>query len=244
MARQTSITIYHPATNEAIYTMDRIFEGCTEKFTLMQEDFIELKFNTAVPVYLPIGAWTFWNGKQYQVTEQQNPTCNTETGGYEYTLKMEAYYRAWNLRIYKYEADDESITGREATFSLTADLEEHVKLLVKMINKEGFRYETQDTATGLVSDTKQEFAYAIRESDADKRLDYDGTEISNFKTLKTLTYEDAFARPKGEALQRCLLQERREGKPHHGVGKEHGHTVGQPQIFRRGKGRLFSPVRH
>ncbi len=189
MARQTSITIYHPATNEAIYTMDRIFEGCTEKFTLMQEDFIELKFNTAVPVYLPIGAWTFWNGKQYQVTEQQNPTCNTETGGYEYTLKMEAYYRAWNLRIYKYEADDESITGREATFSLTADLEEHVKLLVKMINKEGFRYEAQDTATGLVSDTKQEFAYAIRESDADKRLDYDGTEISNFKTLKTLTYE-------------------------------------------------------
>lgn len=189
MERQTSLTIYHPGTNAVLYVMDKIFEGCTEKFTLMQEDCIELKFNTAKPVYFPVGAWTFWNGKQYQVTEQQTPTCNTETGGYEYTLKMEAYYRAWNLRIYKYEADDESVTGREATFSLTANLEEHAKLFVKMLNKEGYRYETQDTETGLISDTAQEFTYSIKQSDADKRLDTDGTEISNFTTLKTLTYE-------------------------------------------------------
>ncbi len=189
MARQTSLTIYAPNDNAVLYEMTKIYEGCTEKFTLMQEDYIELKFTTTAAIHFPIGAWTYWNGKQYQVTEQQTPTYSQDSGGFEYTLKMEAYYRAWSQRIYKYQADDPKITGREATFSLTANLKEHVKLFVKLLNKEGYRYEPQDTSTGMIKAESKEFTYLITSSEADQIIDEDGNEVSNFDTLKTLTYQ-------------------------------------------------------
>ena len=120
--------------------MPSIYEGCVEKVTLMSEDYVQLKFSLAEPVFFPIGAWCEWNGKRYIVTELQNPTYNESTGGYDYELKLDAYYMAWKLRIYKYKNDTDSLNNKEAAFSLTANLKEHVKCFLRCLKEEGYKY--------------------------------------------------------------------------------------------------------
>lgn len=137
MARQTSITIYDNNGN-TLYTMPTIYDGCVEKCTLMEEDYIELHFNLAEAIYFPIGSWATWNGRRFYVTEKQTAEYDEENGGYKYELKMEAYYRAWALRIFKYKPN---IGSMEASFSLTAAIDEQIKALVKSMNEiEGFTY--------------------------------------------------------------------------------------------------------
>lgn len=109
----------------------------------MQEDYIELHFNVAEPIFFPIGSKCAWNNKEYYVTEAQQPSYEEATGGYSYTLKMEAYYRAWKLKIFKYYPDVENGT-RETEFSLTAKLKDQVEMLVRCLNKDGFRCNGQE----------------------------------------------------------------------------------------------------
>lgn len=140
--------IYDPSGNTSeenvLYKMPKIYEGCIEKFTLMQEDYIELHFNSVDPIYFPIGSHTTWNDKEYYIIEAQQPSYDESTGGYNYELKFEAYYRAWQMKIYKYSPDVDNGT-REAEFSLTANLENQVNTFVRCLNKEGFRYNDNES---------------------------------------------------------------------------------------------------
>lgn len=150
--------IYDPSGNTSdenvLYEMPNIYEGCIEKFTLMQEDYIELHFKSVDPIYFPIGSHTTWNDKEYYIIEAQQPSYDESTGGYNYELKFEAYYRAWQMKIYKYSPDVDNGT-REAEFSLTANLENQVNTFVRCLNKEGFSY----NGNGFVSDVPDEDYY-------------------------------------------------------------------------------------
>lgn len=163
--------IYDPSGNTSeenvLYKMPKIYEGCIEKFTLMQEDYIELHFNSVDPIYFPIGSHTTWNDKEYYIIEAQQPSYDESTGGYNYELKFEAYYRAWQMKIYKYspdvdkENDKENGTReaevdngtREAKFSLTANLENQVNTFVRCLNKEGFRYNKKEFKKDVPKET-------------------------------------------------------------------------------------------
>lgn len=156
--------IYPPSGTVELYEMPKIYEGCIEKFTLMQEDYIELHFNSVDPIYFPIGSHTTWNDKEYYIIEAQQPSYDESTGGYNYELKFEAYYRAWQMKIYKYSPDVDKKNGkevdkengtREAEFSLTANLENQVNTFVRCLNKEGFSY----NGNGFVSDVPDEDYY-------------------------------------------------------------------------------------
>lgn len=154
--------IYDPSgyTSEenVLYKMPKIYEGCIEKFTLMQEDYIELHFNSVDPIYFPIGSHTTWNDKEYYIIEAQQPSYDESTGGYNYELKFEAYYRAWQMKIYKYSPDvdkknDKDNGTREAEFSLTANLENQVNTFVRCLNKEGFRYNKKEFKKDVPKET-------------------------------------------------------------------------------------------
>lgn len=172
--------IYDPSGNTSdenvLYEMLNIYEGCIEKFTLMQEDYIELHFKSVDPIYFPIGSHTTWNDKEYYIIEAQQPSYDESTGGYNYELKFEAYYRAWQMKIYKYSPDvdkenDKDNGTREAEFSLTAKLEDQVNTFVRCLNKEGFRY-----------NDKEKFTYNVATDS--KNTEYDGY----FDEVKTMTY--------------------------------------------------------
>lgn len=137
-----TLPIYSPK-RELIYEMPNIFVGCIERKELMKEDYVELHFNLAEPVFFPIGSYCTWHDKVYQVTEIQSPTYDSNTGGYQYELKLEAYYFAWKNRMYKYKSEYNNTL--EASFNLTANLEEQVRTLVRCLNDvEGMRYNGTD----------------------------------------------------------------------------------------------------
>ena len=147
--------IYDPSGNTSeenvLYEMPKIYEGCIEKFTLMQEDYIELHFNSVDPIYFPIGSHTTWNDKKYYIIEAQQPSYDENTGGYNYELKFEAYYRAWQMKIYKYSPDTEKGV-KEAEFSLTANLKNQVETFVRCLNKEGFKYNNNEFVSDVPND--------------------------------------------------------------------------------------------
>lgn len=130
--------IYEPHDDTPICTVPNIMEGSIEKRTLMADDYIELHFTLAEAVYFPVGAYTEWNGRRFEVTAIQQPTYDTDTGGWTYELRMEAYYMAWKNRIFKYVPQ---IGGSlETSFSLTWSIETHVRALVNALAYEGFTF--------------------------------------------------------------------------------------------------------
>lgn len=147
-----TIPIYSPK-GELLYEMPNIFVGCIERKELMKEDYVELHFNLADPVFFPIGSYCTWHDKVYQVTEIQSPTYDSNTGGYKYELKLEAYYFAWKNRMYKYKSEYNNTL--EASFNLAADLTQQVDTLVRCLNGvEGMRYNGTDEYTYKVHNVK------------------------------------------------------------------------------------------
>lgn len=176
---QSRVTIYSPS-GEQLYAMSAIFENCTEKFTLMQEDYIELHFNLLKPIFFEIGCWAMWNDKKYYVTEFQQPSYDANTGGYGYELKMNAYYLAWGLKMYKYsslafDGNESSVALRELKFSLTANLLTQAQTLVRCLNLDGFRWYNAETSK------EEEFSAQLWTSDNEEEVD--------FNEVKTLTYD-------------------------------------------------------
>ena len=133
------LTIYSPSGAE-IYTMPEMYEGCVEKAELMSEDSIELHFSLAEPANFPVGSHCDWNGKRYEITDAQSPSYNVSTGGYDYTLKFEAYYMAWKQRLYKYIPEEEGVGNTETSFSFTSALEEHARLICRCLNADGYTF--------------------------------------------------------------------------------------------------------
>lgn len=146
-----NISIYN-ANNELLYDMPSIYEGCIEKCELMKEDSITLKFSLVTPIYFPIGSFAIWRGKKYVVTTIQNPTYNENKGGYDYELKLDAYYYAWKLRIYKYKPESDTLNTRETNFSLTANLKWQVICLLRCLKLEGFTFNNDTDFTYLIDD--------------------------------------------------------------------------------------------
>lgn len=169
-----TLPIYSPK-GELIYEMPNIFVGCKERKELMKEDYVELHFNLAEPVFFPIGSYCTWNDKVYQVTEIQSPTYDSNTGGYQYELKLEAYYFAWKNRMYKYKSKYNNTL--EASFNLTADLEQQVITLVRCLNDvEGMRYNGTD-----------EYTYKVH------KVDGDDLEKVKTQSYSSVNYIDALA---------------------------------------------------
>ena len=120
------ITIYS-AQGVKLLELSNIGTGSKGYYSLMQHDYIVLNFNLQSPINFGIGSYVDLTGqfddalggklsKKYYVTEKQTPTYNTTTGGYNYELRLNAYYWLWNNYIFKYTPEN---AGSEASWSLT-----------------------------------------------------------------------------------------------------------------------------
>lgn len=129
-----------------------INSGAKGKYTLMKEDYIILPFSVQEPVYFKLGDYVDMAGvlddalggklaKVYQVVEIQKPTYNTRTAGYDYDLRLDAYYMAWRLKKLKYTPEG---GAKEASFSLTAPLDVHLGVFLRNLKALGFTYSGVD----------------------------------------------------------------------------------------------------
>lgn len=125
-----------------------INKGAKGKFTLMKEDYIVLPFSVPEPIYFKLGDYVDLSGvlddslggllsKVYEVTDLQKPSFNTSTGGYDYELKLDAYYWKWKNKIFKYTPEH---AGYEASWSLTAALDVQLGVFLRNLKALGYTY--------------------------------------------------------------------------------------------------------
>ena len=136
-------------TSEKIIFSTPVNKGCKRKFELMKDDYITLKFSLLSPITFKLGYYTICDFGRFEIVDEQNPTFNTSTGGYDYELKFEAYYMKWKNKIFKYTPET---GGNEASWSLTAQLSEHLDILLRNLKVWGYQYEGTDFVYEIDSD--------------------------------------------------------------------------------------------
>lgn len=129
--------------NTRIIQME-IPEGSSVHRELMGEHYVKIPFSTEEPIYFHLGDWCQIAGfGRFELTELYSPKYNTETGGYDYDLRLDAYYIKWKNKVCKYVPESDA---SETSFHLTATIDVHLGVIVKTINALGakdsnFRYE-------------------------------------------------------------------------------------------------------
>lgn len=145
-----------------------INKGAKGKFTLMKEDYIILPFSVSSPIPFKIGDYVDLAGaldeslggklaKIYEITDIQKPTYNTSTGGYDYELRLDAYYWKWKNKIFKYTPEH---AGSEASWSLTAALDVQLGVFLRNLKALGYTYRGTDF-TFSIDDTVENKAVAM-----------------------------------------------------------------------------------
>ena len=125
----------------AILLTTLINEGCKRKFTLMKEDYIILKFSLESPVFFKLGSYVECDFGLFEVCDLQKPIFNTNTAGYDYELRLDAYYWKWKNKIFKYTPET---AGQEASWNLTAPLDVQVGIVLRNLKALGYTYKGQD----------------------------------------------------------------------------------------------------
>ena len=129
-----------------------INKGAKGKFTLMKEDYIILPFSVSEPIYFKLGDYVDLSGvldeslgglmsKRYEIVDLQKPSFNASTGGYDYELKLDAYYWKWKNKIFKYTPEH---AGYEASWSLTAALDVQLGVFLRNLKALGYTYKGTD----------------------------------------------------------------------------------------------------
>ena len=114
--------------------VDETNDGSIIHVELMKEDYIELHFNLKNPVYFPIGTYCIYNGKKYYTTKKQSPTVTTS--GYQYSLKMDAYYMLTKNIPCMYDKSN----GGEAGWSLTGNIQLFCNVFTSILAEAGVTY--------------------------------------------------------------------------------------------------------
>ena len=145
-----------------------INKGAKGKFTLMKEDYIILPFSAPSPIPFKLGDYVDLAGalddslggklaKIYEIVDLQKPTYNTSTGGYDYELRLDAYYWKWKNKIFKYTPEQ---AGSEASWSLTASLDVQLGVFLRNLKSLGYTYRGSDF-TFSIDDTVENKAVAM-----------------------------------------------------------------------------------
>lgn len=78
----------------------------------MSSDYITLKFSLAEPVYFQLGDYIDdENIGLFELVDLYKPTYNTTTGGYDYELKLDAYYWKWKNKKFFYTPESTGSRG-------------------------------------------------------------------------------------------------------------------------------------
>lgn len=130
----------------------KINPGAKGKFSLMKEDYVILPFSSPSPVDFQVGDYVDLRGvfdasmggklaKIYQIVDLSYPSYNASTGGYDYELRLDAYYWIWKTKIFKYTPET---GGQEASWSLTASLDVQMGVFLRNLKALGYTYGGKD----------------------------------------------------------------------------------------------------
>lgn len=100
-----------------------------------------LKFSLENPVFFKLGSSVECDFGLFEVCDLQKPVFNTNTAGYDYELRLDAYYWKWKNKIFKYTPET---AGQEASWNLTAPLDVQAGIVLRNLKALGYTYKGQD----------------------------------------------------------------------------------------------------
>lgn len=116
--------------------------GSRRRFLLMKEDYITLKFSLQEPVRFRLGDYVDHpRFGRFELCDWQQPAYNASTGGYDYDLRLDAYYWKWKNKILKYTPEG---AGREASWNLTAQLDVQLGVFLRNLKALGYACKGKD----------------------------------------------------------------------------------------------------
>lgn len=145
------ITIYRQTENGRIGVFTTpINEGCKASGKLGESQTMNLKFSVEKPIGFKIGDYVDlstleaveYDGEYYDyripsfvkmkyvIKDNQYPTYNQTTGGYDYDLKLVSFYEAWGNMVYKFAI---GVSGKETKWSYTGTIREHLAIFLENI---------------------------------------------------------------------------------------------------------------
>lgn len=118
-----------------------INEGAVRKFTLMKEDYVIIPFSVDNPINFKQGCRIDNEFGLFEVVDITKPTYNSNTGGYDYKLRLDAHYWKWKNKIFKYTPEN---TGQEASWNLTATLDVQASIVLRNLKVLGYTYKGKE----------------------------------------------------------------------------------------------------
>lgn len=118
-----------------------INKGSKRKLMLMKEDYITLKFSLDDPVYFQLGDRIDNELGIFELIDLHKPIYNASTGGYDYELRLDAYYWKWKNKKFFYTPGD---AEREADWNLTATLNKHLDIFLDNLKALGYKFREDD----------------------------------------------------------------------------------------------------
>lgn len=126
--------------------------GSIGRYSLGKEDYITLPFNVLTPINFKVGDYVDLSGildeslggkfaKIYEVVDLPTPTYDQSTGGYNYELRLDAYYWKWKNKKFKYTPE---VAGQEASWNLTASLDMQLGVFLRNLQALGYKYRGND----------------------------------------------------------------------------------------------------
>ena len=116
--------------------------GSKRKFTLQKEDYITLKFSLTTPMYFKLGDWVDDSRfGRFELCDLYKPTYNETTGGYDYELRLDAYYWKWKNKIFKFTPET---GGQEASWNHTATLDAQMGVFLRNLKALGYKHKDTD----------------------------------------------------------------------------------------------------
>jgi len=143
----------------------------------MKEDYITLKFSLDSPVYFKLGDGID-NSEigLFELIDLYKPTRNDSTGGYDYELRLDAYYWKWKNKKFFYTPDT---GGSEASWNLTATLAVHLNVFLTNLSTLGYTYKG----------TAFEFSIDSTVENSAKLVSYDNTNLIDALTNLADTWD-------------------------------------------------------
>lgn len=153
-----------------------INEGSKRKFLLMKEDYITLKFSLDSPMYFQLGDNIDNELGIFELIDLYKPDYNTTTGGYDYELRLDAYYWKWKNKKFFYTPET---TGREAGWNLTATLDTHLNVFLDNLKALGYKFRDLDFTWDIDSTVEN----------TSKLVSYDNVNLIDALTQMAETWE-------------------------------------------------------
>lgn len=153
-----------------------INEGSKRHFLLMQEDYITLLFSLSNPIYFKLGDYIDNELGIFELVDLYKPTYNTTTGGYDYELRLDAYYWKWKNKKFFYTPNT---TGREAGWNLTATLDKHLDVFLDNLKALGYKFRDLDFTWDIDSTVEN----------TSKLISYDNVNLIDALTQMAETWE-------------------------------------------------------